>query len=110
MKLENSSVTFFCLAIGQPFPNVTWFFNNQLIVADNTKYIIGNTGTTFGALTIEDIKFADRGRYTCKYSNLHGDIETSATLIVQGKLSACSFKCCNNKHFIIITCKYLIYF
>lgn len=82
---ENSTVTFECLAIGQPFPVVEWYFKEELVSnLSNTKYSVGNSGREFGALTIFNVMFEDWGRYICKYSNEHGFIEVSAELLVQG--------------------------
>ena len=81
--LENTSVTFFCLAFAQPFPVVSWTYMNRKITPAE-KYIIGSSGTLFGSLTIHNIKFEDRGLYTCNYTNEHGSIIRSAMLTVQG--------------------------
>ncbi|XP_019853400.1 PREDICTED: hemicentin-1-like [Amphimedon queenslandica] len=80
--LEHSTVTFQCLAIGDPFPSVSWSFNDEILIQDS-RYIIGDSGQDFGSLTISRIRFTDRGTYTCTYNNTHGTVMTSATLSVQ---------------------------
>lgn len=81
--LERSTVTFQCLAIGDPFPSVSWSFNDEILIQDS-RYVIGDFGQDFGSLTISSIRFTDRGMYTCTYNNTHGTVMTSAILSVQG--------------------------
>ena len=83
IRLENTSVIFFCLAFAQPFPVVSWTYMNREITPSE-KYSIGSSGTLFGSLTIRNIKFEDTGLYTCNYTNEHGSIIRSAMLTVQG--------------------------
>jgi hypothetical protein len=81
IQLENTSVTFQCLGTGDPFPSVTWSFDNEPL--NDTRHTIGDKGTLFGSLTITDIIYNDRGLYVCSYSNSHGSIKASARLTVQ---------------------------
>ena len=76
---------FLCLAIGDPFPTVTWSFNGEMISFDDHRYSIGTTGEEYGSLRIINIVFSDRGEYTCTYNNTHGTVIAAATLTVQGK-------------------------
>ena len=81
--LEDDSVTFQCFGAGEPFPNVTWTFDgSELILGD--KYVVAEVGANFGALTIFNVTFEDRGVYTCTYTNVHGSPSAMAELTVQG--------------------------
>lgn len=81
--LENSFVTFQCLAVGKPLPTVEWTYRGRTIVP-GSRYSIGTSGRNYGALTISNIQFTDRGQYVCRYNNTHGSVVTSASLTVQG--------------------------
>ena len=81
--LEDDSVTFQCFGGGAPFPNVTWTFGGSELTPGE-KYAIADGGHSFGALTIFNVTFEDRGTYTCTYSNPHGSPYALADLTVQG--------------------------
>ena len=83
-KLETDTVTFRCLASGNPIPTVTWSFKGENI-SDGGRFQIGKTGELFGSLTIADIVFEDEGMHTCTFNNPHGSVETFTELTVQGK-------------------------
>ena len=38
--------TFNCTATGVPFPTVTWFRNNEFVIANGTYTILGQKGTS----------------------------------------------------------------
>ena len=83
--LENDVVSFRCFALATPSPSVQWAYNGS-VISYGGKYSLGNAGINFGALTVQNVSFYDRGEYTCSYSNTRGQLSASATLTVQGKL------------------------
>lgn len=81
--LEGSSVSFPCLATGQPPPDQTWLFQDIPITdIDLPRLTIGEN--QFGTLNIYNITLEDQGIYTCMYNSSIGDIVRSAQLTVQG--------------------------
>lgn len=86
--LENDVVTFRCFALATPIPSVSWVYNGTAL-SYGDKYSLGTAGINFGALTVRNVSFYDRGRYTCTYNNTHGQLSASTTLTVQGNLICC---------------------
>ena len=72
-------VNFTCIAIGEPIPDIGWYFNGAVInISDNsTKYMIMsqpiNMTVTEETLTIYNATNADVGVYTCIASNIIGN-------------------------------------
>ena len=89
--LEDDLVTFRCFATATPLPSVNWV-HNSTVLSYGDKYRLGSSGINFGALSIYNTNFYDRGLYTCRYNNTHGSDSFSATLTVQGKYVQCA--CC----------------
>lgn len=85
-RIEGDSVTFSCFATGDPIPEVTWRFNNSLILTNNTKYSVGDIteGIEFGSLTISDLNYFDKGTYECTASNVNGTSSLDVLLEIQG--------------------------
>ena len=70
-------MNFTCQAIGEPAPNISWFFNGVMIdVSDTSKYKIEdrsiNTTTTENKLTVYNATETDVGAYTCNATNIIG--------------------------------------
>jgi len=70
-------VNFTCQAIGEPVPNISWYFNGVKIdVSDTSKYMIMstsiNTTTTENKLTVYNATETDVGAYTCNATNIIG--------------------------------------
>ena len=94
---NGSSVDFRCYALASPEHQVSWTFINpsgvrMLIISttdmmDTAKYRI-NRGSAmdFGSLTVLDVRFSDRGTYSCNASNNIGSVTAEANLTVQGEL------------------------
>ncbi|XP_061921531.1 microfibrillar-associated protein 3-like [Entelurus aequoreus] len=78
---EGSCILIDCNVTGEPFPSVRWFNSHGRHVNANTSdgkwWLLEN-----GVLNITSIEFADRGKYTCVASNLHGTSNCTVTLRV----------------------------
>ena len=89
LENETNPIAFSCQAIGEPFPNISWYFNGAMIdVTNASKYIISNSsnGTmVISLLTIMNTQSSDVGRYTCVAENIIGSDHASGVLIVNGK-------------------------
>ena len=94
LENETNPVIFSCQAIGEPVPNISWYFNGEMIdVSNASKYIISNSsnGTmVMSLLTIMNTQSSDVGRYTCVAENFIGSDQSSGVLSVNGKQS-CSY-------------------
>ena len=90
LENETNPITFSCQAIGEPVPNISWYFNGAMIdVSNGSKYIIFNSsnGTmVISLLTIMNTRSSDVGRYTCVAENVIGSDQSSGVLTVNGKL------------------------
>ena len=95
---NGSRAVFQCEASAVPEHNVFWTFTNS---SDSTKAIISTTdsdtnkyqvkrmrriGAGFGELTVLDVQYEDRGRYTCTAMNSLGSDVLNANLTVHGEL------------------------
>jgi hypothetical protein len=74
---------------GIPQPDVTWYFNDQLIVpgtgADTDKYRVKRDSDAV-CLYVRDCKPSDSGRYKCRASNCDGEASCEAGLEVVDKM------------------------
>lgn len=78
---EGSCALIDCNVTGEPFPSVQWFnsHGDRLDTETNgEKWWLLDTGV----LNITSIEFADRGKYTCMASNVHGSSNCTVTLRV----------------------------
>ena len=88
---QTENVTFLCQAVGEPVPDISWYFNGVMInVSDNSnKYMITsrslNITTTENTLTVYNVTSSDVGTYTCNSSNIIGSVTSSGTLTVTSK-------------------------
>ena len=89
---QEDNVTFLCEAVGEPVPDISWYFNDVMInVSDNSsKYMIVsrslNITTTENTLTVYNVTSSDVGTYTCNASNIIGSVTSSGILTVSSKL------------------------
>ncbi|XP_072544853.1 microfibrillar-associated protein 3-like [Salminus brasiliensis] len=78
---EGNFVLVDCNVTGDPFPNVRWFNSHGHLLnteeSDGKWWILDN-----GILNITSISFADRGKYTCMASNVHGTANYTVTVRV----------------------------
>ena len=88
---QTENVTFSCQAVGEPIPDISWYFNGAMInVSDNSsKYMIMsrslNITTTENTLTVYNVTSSDVGTYTCNSSNIIGSVTSSRILTVTSK-------------------------
>ncbi|XP_042368484.1 microfibrillar-associated protein 3-like [Plectropomus leopardus] len=78
---EGSCALIDCNVTGEPFPSVQWFnsHGDRLDTETNgEKWWLLDSGV----LNITSIEFADRGKYTCMASNVHGSSNCTVTLRV----------------------------
>ena len=91
VRNQNENVTFLCQVVGEPIPDISWYFNGVMInVSDNSsKYMTMsrslNITTTENTLTVYNVTSSDVGTYTCNSSNLIGTITSSGILTVTSK-------------------------
>ncbi|KAM3610982.1 uncharacterized protein V6R79_011806 [Siganus canaliculatus] len=71
-----SSVTLTCEAHGVPEPEVTWYKNGLQLAAGNGLQMSGHQ------LEIVGVQLADGGTYTCKVSNVAGQVDRTFRLSV----------------------------
>ena len=98
---NGSSAVFQCEASAVPEHNVFWTFTNssgstQSIISttesDTDKYLVNRErgiGAGFGELTILDVQYEDRGRYTCTAMNSIGSDVSNSSLTVHGEFIDC---------------------
>ena len=92
---QENNVTFSCQTVGEPVPDISWYFNDVMInVSDNSsKYMIVsrslNITTTENTLTVYNATSSDVGTYTCNSSNIIGSTTSSGILTVTSKLCIC---------------------
>ena len=89
IRNQNENITFLCQAVGEPVPNISWYFNDINVSDNNNKYMIMsrslNITTTENTLTVYNVTSSDVGTYTCNYSNIIGSTTRSGILTVTSK-------------------------
>ena len=80
-----NSVTFSCLATGNPTPKYTWYHNGVPVIQGSSARKSINTNNN--DLTISSIIENDRGMVQCVAWNVAGHVIGTARLTVDGKLS-----------------------
>ena len=90
IRNQSQNVTFLCQAVGEPVPDINWYFNGVIVnVSDNSsKYMIMsrslNITATENTLTVYNVISSDVGTYTCNATNVVGNDSTSGHLQVNG--------------------------
>ena len=85
---QTENVTFLCKAVGEPVPDISWYFNGVMINNNSSKYMIMsrlNITTTENTLTVYNVTSSDVGTYTCNSSNMIGSVTSSGILTVTSK-------------------------
>ncbi|XP_030114536.4 ADAMTS-like protein 1 isoform X2 [Taeniopygia guttata] len=72
--IQKANVSINCQVAGVPEAKVTWFKNN--VKLSSTHHLHN------GLLLIANVSLSDQGLYTCKASNLHGEVTESSQLLV----------------------------
>ena len=91
VRNQNENVTFLCQVVGEPAPDISWYYNGVMInISDNSsKYMIMsrslNITTTENILTVYNVSSSNVGTYTCNSSNFIGSVTSSGILTVTGK-------------------------
>ena len=89
IRNQNENTTFLCQAVGEPVPNISWYFNYINVSDNNNKYMIKsrslNITTTENTLTVYNVTSSDVGTYTCNSSNIIGSTTRSGILTVTSK-------------------------
>ena len=91
IRNQEENVTFLCQSVGEPVPDISWYFNDVMInVSDNSsKYMIVsrllNITTTESRLTVYNVISSDVGTYTCNSSNIIGSVTSLGILTVTSK-------------------------
>ena len=81
MASWKSSVTLLCDSIGDPMPNIMWFYEKQMIDNDEDMKTSEN-----GSLKIYNLQRKHSGRFSCIANNIHGKDSIHYYLRVQGKI------------------------
>ena len=81
--LEGRNATFACHIASEP-THITHWLHNDRFLTSNQKHIITGNGTIHGTLTITHAQYTDAGEYTCVGVNIHGEINATGILYVQG--------------------------
>ena len=83
--IAGGTMNFTCFGEGIPAPVVTWSWNNKTI-AEEERYDIVTAGNTekHSMLTVREVKYGDRGVYTCLFTNYRGTARSAARLTVYG--------------------------
>ena len=89
IRNQTENVTFLCQAVGEPVPNISWYFNDINVSDNSSKYTIMsrslNISTTENTLTVYNVTSSDVGTYTCNSSNFVGSVTSSGILTVTSK-------------------------
>ena len=90
-KNATDSAEFSCGGDGIPTPQVIWQKIDGNVIMNTSKYVIEHIDKSYNFrmsyLTINDLKYADRGKYSCTLRNRESGNVKDAVLVVQGKLS-----------------------
>ena len=89
LENETNTVTFSCQAVGEPVPNISWYFDGTMInVSDTSTYNDSNSinGTEVTSLlTILNTQSSNAGIYTCEAENFLGTDGSSGILTINGE-------------------------
>ena len=94
LENETNPTSFVCQAIGEPVPEISWYFNGAMInVSDTSKYTVTsvsvNISTTQSTLNIFNAASVDVGTYVCNATNVAGSARSTAVLTINGKNIYC---------------------
>jgi hypothetical protein len=76
--LESTNLTISCQANGLPLPKIQWFRDDGKNIERDERF----SKAFLGDLTIINVQMLDQRNYTCRASNVYGDIETVSSVEV----------------------------
>ncbi|XP_020607881.1 protein turtle homolog A-like isoform X2 [Orbicella faveolata] len=76
---ESNTAALFCSATGNPAPQLSWVRVDGSLPSNKIKL------TSDGLMQIDDVRLEDAGKYKCMASNILGQDENAANLVVQSK-------------------------
>ena len=84
--MDGEEVRFSCRVYGHPMPKMTWL-QNGLPIAHHREVRITQTPSGLAGLHILEVFPEDAGDYTCVARNKAGEARTTASLVVECKLT-----------------------
>ncbi len=75
-----------CQYSGNPTPTITWYKDGKPISNTDQRLVITQETPTLSVLTITNPNMDDKGVYSVKLTNIAGDVEGKANLVVKRKL------------------------
>ncbi|CAK9822500.1 Unc-89 [Anthophora retusa] len=84
-QLPGFDAKFLARVTGVPQPDVSWYFNDKLILQDDEKYKIKRDSDAC-CLYVKDCTYDDSGMYKCRAVNKGGEAECVANLAVVDKI------------------------
>ena len=92
---ETNHIDFVCRAVGEPAPNIIWYFNGAVIdLSDTSKYgtsVFPLDQNILSILFLISAESSDVGTYTCQAVNIVGTDESSSVLTVNGIYNYCIY-------------------
>ena len=86
---ETDSAEFSCGGDGIPMPQVIWQKVDGNVIQNTSDYVIKNIDKPYNFrmsyLTINNLEYADRGKYSCTLMNRKSEDVKAPVLVVQGK-------------------------
>ena len=94
-SVKRDRVYLTCQATSDPFPTISWYFNDTLVNESN-KYQISakllNYTTSTSTLTVRRVEPSDLGNYTCYATNGAATAIDYGVISVSGMLATCWLK------------------
>ncbi len=81
-----------CQYSGNPTPTITWYKDGKPIPNNDQRFVITQETPTLSVLTINNTNMDDKGVYSVKLTNIAGDVEGKANLIVKRKFQRNSWR------------------
>ncbi|CAF3618249.1 unnamed protein product [Rotaria sordida] len=78
---ENARIQ--CQYSGNPTPTITWYKDGNPIPNNDQRFKITQETTTLSVLTINNTNMDDKGVYSVKLTNIAGEVEGKANLIIK---------------------------
>ena len=83
--LTGSDISINCTVNGWPRPDVSWYYNGQLLsVKEDSRFSVEEKEGA-SVLTVDDAEVSDSGNYTCNATNAAGSVDKTSEIDVVGK-------------------------